>query len=351
MPAPLNWVAQEDELTSAALTVRAQTISPNDTGALLWDVFMPRRNVDSVKISEISTVDFRPAADRREWNARGRNIPLRTPNLAELEMVPIEAFFSVDEREIQRLTERAFGNEPLFRQLLGAEIPQRVDSLVASDFRRVEFDVMQAWAAGTVTAMDPGNGVSYTTSYGFDVARYQTAGTIWSNGGLNAYDEFIAWCEDGIDAIGAIAGAMLRLATFKEIQKDAPQGINGIQLTRAQVQAQVSADLGTSFRFYIVETSLDKFTDAGIAVTRTKVWAAHKVALIPAGAVVGFTAFAPIARSYELARSVPEARIDVRGVAVFNDVSGTGREMTVEAQLNAMPVPDENKMWVIDAGV
>ena len=58
------WMAQVAALSPAALTVRAQTISPNDNGRLLWDLFFPRVNVDSVRLSEINTLDDRPAADR-----------------------------------------------------------------------------------------------------------------------------------------------------------------------------------------------------------------------------------------------------------------------------------------------
>jgi len=345
----LNWVAQEDLLTAAALTVRAQAISPNDRGQLFWDAFMPRRNVDSVKVNEISTIDFRPAADRREWNTRGRNIPLKTPNLAEMEMVPIEAFFKIDEREVQTLTERTLGNESLFRQLIGASVPARVDSLVGADYRRIELDVMSAWALGVMTVKNPSDGSTYSVDYNFDSARYQTASPAWTN--ITAYANFIAWCEDAIDACGPIAGVHMRLSTFKAIQASAPQGINAIQLTRAQVEAQVAADLGQSFRFYINENSLDVFNDGGTAVTRTKIWPANTMAIVPAGGAVGFTAFAPVARSFDLARSTPNAGIDIRGVSVFPEISGNGRELTYEAQVNAMPIPDENKLFIIDAGI
>lgn len=350
-----TWLAKEDELSSAALTVRAQTISPNDQDRLLWDAFFPRRNVDSTKLSEISTLDFRPVADRREWNQRGRAVPLKTPPRRDLEMVPVESYFTIDEEELQKLAERSLStNAEIFRRIIGARIPDRTDELVRADYRRLEIDCMTAWALGQIVAKNPQDGTTQTVSFGFDAGRYQTAGTAWSDGGVNAYDEFLAWAEDGVDSIGPIRGVTMRLATFKAIQADAPNqipGTTGITPTRAQVEQRVSDDLGVPFRFFIVENSLDVFNDGGTAYTRTKVWPAQRVALVPAGNAVGYAAFAPVYRAMELARQVPGAGIDIRGVTVYHDAANAGRELTVEAQLNAMPVPDEQKMWLINAGV
>jgi hypothetical protein len=36
------------------------------------------KNVDSVDLDDVTTLDYRPASDRREWNQRGRLIPVKT---------------------------------------------------------------------------------------------------------------------------------------------------------------------------------------------------------------------------------------------------------------------------------
>ena len=124
------WMAQVAALSPAALTVQAQTLSPNDNGRLLWDLFFPRVNVNSVRLSEINTVDDRPAADRREWNARGRLIPVLTPAQRKLEMVPIEAYDKIDELEMQYLMEGTFGaNQAIIEQQIGVRLPARTDRL------------------------------------------------------------------------------------------------------------------------------------------------------------------------------------------------------------------------------
>jgi hypothetical protein len=333
------------------LTVRAQTLSPNDNGRLLWDLFFPRANVDSVNLQDISTLDDRPAADRREWNARGRLIPILTPAQRKLRIVPIEAYDKINELEMQHLMEGAFGNNAIVQDVIGVRIPDRTDRLAMACYRRLELDAMQAWATGTIVQRNPQNATqTFTASFGFPSSRIQTAGTAWS-AAANAYDEFIAWYEDGIEAVGPGDGAVMRLATLRAILADAPDLPNGVSMTRTQLAERVSQDIGQPFQFFIIENSLDVFDDGGTAVTRTKVWPAEQVAFVPAGREVGRAAFAPVVRAMELSNQVPEASIDVQGVTIYHDSGNGGRELEIDAQLNAMPVPDESKVFVIDAGV
>lgn len=350
--ADFTWLGAIQSLSSAALTVRAQTISPNDNGRLLWDIFFPRQDVPSVDLSEMTSLDHRPAADRREWDARGRLIHILTPAQRDLSMVPIEAYFKVDEYEMQKLNERVLGNQELFKQVVSADVPRRTDIIVESLYRRLELDAFSAWANGSITQRNPQTGQTYTASFGFAGARYQTAGTAWNNGAVNAYDQLIAFLEAAIDNIGSIGGVMLRLATYKEIQADAPRPFSGVQLTRNELTDRIQQEFGTSFRFFINETSLDVYTGGGTAVTRTKVWTAQRVAAVPAGIAVGLTGFAPVLRAMELVSVASEdAGIDIRGATVYRDSAGAGRDLTVEAQINAMPIPNEQNVWVINAGV
>lgn len=347
-----SWIAQEAELSDAALTVRAQALPPDDRDQLIHDVFFPRQDVDSTTIQNITTQEFRPASDRREWNTRGRLIPQITPVQSALEMIPIEAYFTIHEQEIQKLVERVLGERELMRRIIGTSVPARTDQLVRSNQRRMEFDALQAWSQGTVTVMNPQLGHVQTVSYGIGASRYSTAATPWNATTVNAYEEFLAWIEDGIDAIGGgVAGVVLRRSSFRNIQIDAPQGLNGIPLTRAQFENQVRQDLGQDFNFYIVEHRLDKFIDGGLEYVRQNVWPASRIALVPAGVRVGFMAYAPVARAFELARVNQDAEIDVRGQSVFREVAGNGRSATFEAQVNSFPVPNPEAIWVINDGV
>ena len=350
--ADFSWMAQVETLSPAALTVKAQMLSPNDNGRLLWDIFFPREDVDSIRLSEINTLDDRPAADRREWGARGRLIPKLTPAQRKLVMVPIEAYDKIDELEMQYLMEGTFGvNQGIIEQVIGVRLPDRTDRLAMSDYRRLELDSMSAWTTGTIVQRNPQNAAqTFTVSFGFDAARLATASPTWA-AATSAYDAFITWFEAGVEACGPGEGAMMRLATYKEILADAPDLPGGVKMSRAQLTDRIQQDLGGPFQFFINENSVDVFTDGGTAVTRTKVWPAEQVAFIPAGRAVGKAAFAPVVRAMELSAQVPQAKIDVRGVTIFHHTENAARELEVEAQMNAMPVPDESKVWVTDAGV
>lgn len=351
------WMADEEELSPAALTVRAQTLPQDDNGRLLWDQFMPRRDVDSVDVEDITVVDDRPTADRREWNARGRLIPIVTPERRRLSIVPIEAYDKIEEKEMQKLAETAAlaGTDPrnVYRNIIGVRIPYRVNRLALADYRRLEVDVMQSWAMGTVTQRNPQDASkTYTMSYDFDAGRYEVVGTAWNDPSVNAYEEAVAWYQDAIDDAGPGAGMVLRRATRDAIVADAPTGIGGETLEIPQVEARIRQRLGSDFRFFVIENTVDVFVDGGGARTRQKTWPAQRVAFVPAGISVGNSLFAPVKRAMDIVGQVGTgAGIDVRGVTVYYEEANLGRELTIEAQLNAAPAPNEQLIRVINAGV
>ena len=352
-----DWIQRVQELSPAALTVTAQAINPDDTDQLLWDVFFPREDVDSIRISEVSDLDFRPVADNREWNAPGRQIPLKVPAVKELQMVPTEAWFALSEYEMQILNERAGGNFARLMEIIGAEVPARVASLARACYRRLEVNAFQAWAQGTADTTNP-DGVKSTVSFGFDTDRYLTAGTAWNNSGVNAYDLFLTFIQDGITYMGQTPqGAVMRRATMNAIKADAPNplsvsGVGDIQLTVTELNARLAAELGSAFRIILMEHSVDIFGDGGTTnYTRTNVWPAQHVALVPQGFRVGATKFAPVVRAGEIDASAPEAGIDQNGVTVYHHVENGGKTLQVDAQVNVFPVPAERNVYVTDAGV
>lgn len=349
-----TWMAELEELTSAALTVRAQAVDPTDQGRLLWDQFMPRRDVDHTKLQSLTTQDVRITTDRREWNTRGRYINLVTPPRKEIEWIPIEGYFKLEEKEINDLLNEVRGNQGLFREIIAARIPARTEMLALANWRRLELDVMEAWSKGQITYVNPQTDVQYVVDYGFDAARYTTAGTAWDVA-TSAYAEFLAWAQTAYETIGSFQGAMMRLATRNEIVADAPNPMPGAQAglapTVAQTEQRISDELGLPFRFYINENTVETYDDGGIARSTVKVWPAQIVAAVPAGLSVGNTAFAPVIRAYDVSSQTPEAGVDVRGITIYHEAANGGRELTVEGQVNPMPDPDEQKLFVIDAGV
>lgn len=335
-----------EELSPAALTVMAQTISPNDLGKLKWDLFFPRDNVDSVDLNEVTTLDFRPASGRREWNSRGRLIPDLTPDLRNLSIIPVEGYYKWGEFEIQKMTERALANSAVVDQIIGRSVPGKVIQITEANYRQVEVDAFTAWSMGVVTVKNPQTGTTHAVSFGFDAARLTTAATAWNDPSVDAYATLIAWLENAIDAVGPIEGVVLRMALLRAIQADAPDLLGGVSMTRAQLAQRISDDIGYPFQFFLFDDTLDIFNDGGTAYTSTNVWPAGRIAAVPQGGVVGRTAFAPVVRAMELARALPAAGIDERGQTAYYEEANVGRELTVEVQCNPFTIPNEQKVFV-----
>jgi hypothetical protein len=335
-----------EELSPASLTVVAQTISANNTGRLRWPLFFPRQNVDSVDLKEVTTIDFRPVSDRREWNSRGRLIPDITPPVRELAMIPVEGYYKWDEYEMQKLSERANANSEVINQILGRSIPGKVAQIVEANDRRIEVDAFTAWATGTNVAKNPQTGTTHTVSFGFAADRLTTAGTAWDDAGQNAYDLLISFLEDAQDKIGPVVGVVLRTALHRAIHADAPNGPLGTIIPRGRLAESVSDDLGIPFNFFLFDDTLDVFNDGGTATTATNVWPAGYIAAVPSGGAVGRTVFAPVRRAMELVGSLPNSGIDQRGQTVYYEEGVTGRDLTVEVQVNPFTIPNEQKLRV-----
>lgn len=352
--ATLSWVGAEDSLTAQALTVRAQTLPADNNGELIWDAFMPLIPVRSTKIRNIITQqEVRYTADRREYNARGRLIPFDTTGTEMIRITPIESYFKIEEEEMQELEEQTTDNEALFRDIIRANIPDRVDIITRSDWRRVEVDVFRSWSTGAITVRNPQLGhVAQTFSYGIVSGHYFTAGTQWTDPGLNAFDEFLKWLDAAEKVVGLVAGAIMRRGVYNVLQADASAalslaGFPLIRLTQRQFEERVSEERGRSFEFYVVENTVKEFADAGANnLTEVNLWPAATIGAVPVSGSPGFVAKAPVGRAYELARIAPEAKIDRNGVSVYLETAANGRELTCEAQLNAMPILNEEKIYV-----
>jgi hypothetical protein len=353
-----SWIAGVDALSPIALTALAQTVDPNDPpDQLLYPSFFRDNPVDSIRLANITgSIDFRPVADRREWGQRGRLIPLKQPDLSRVEMIPIECYYKVGEHEIQLLTERTLGDAGLFRRIVGTEITQRTPGLAASNFRRLELDAFTAWALGQITVHDPqGGAADKTTTLGFANDRYVDESTPgWDDAGVNAYDKLMTHAQVAIQKIGSCGGSMLRLKTLLEIRKDAPRPVNAanVELTLAELQGRAQADLGRPFRFLLNEQTMDRFSDGGISTAKVNKWPAGLVGFLPDDFRIGSIARAPVARAFELVGGRPDGGIvDVRGNTVYHEIAGNGRELTVECQLNALPLPEEQRVYVVNSGI
>lgn len=359
----LSWIERVRELSAAALTVRAQQLDPTLQNRLLWDQFFPRRDVESTNLEDILTeeVEVEYVSERREWNTRGRPIPAKSPKHERLKFIPIETYFEIGEEEINNLMLRFQGNQAMMQNQIGVSIPKRTDRIARANFRRIEKDAFDGWSTGIITRRNPQLGhVSQTFNFNFDSTRYPTALVAWDDPSVNAYQELLAAVRAADKRIGPVGGILLRQATWDVIEASATAAIAinfspQVLMSREQVEARLRSDLGgRAFVVVIFEDTLVEFQDGGLTNTSTvQRWPAEKIGFIPAanGGAVGFTAFAPVVRAYDLTAQVPNAGIDIRGNTVFHFVENGGRMFIVECQMNSFPVPLEDRLYVMDVGV
>lgn len=346
-----HWIEFIDDLTAADLTVRAQAVDPTDRGMLKWRTFFPRVDVPSTELEDVMTLDDRFVSDRREWDAQGRQIPIRVPDLRKLDFTPIQAYQSIGEKEMQKLARALNATQNTVAQIIGFSLPDRTESMARANLRRLEIDCVTAWTSGKVVQMNPETGATYDISFNFDAGRITTVGTAWDDGSVNAYDEFVAAMKDAQSAVGGVAGAVMQRAVLDAILADSPvNAITGRRLKLAELNQDIQDELGSAFNIGIWEDSLDVFADGGTnSAVRTKVFPAATMAVVPAGTSIGASAWAPVIRADDIAPNsdAPEG-VDANGQRVYYVTKNEGMQLKPTVQLNAFPVPDEERVFVLN---
>jgi len=345
---PFNWLDQIAALTPANLTIKEQARLAENPLDLRYRVIFPRVPAPSVKLSSISTVDFRPTGGRREWNAQGREIPEKVGPSRDFEMVPINPTHHIDERMMQLLGES--GIEELIRRGIIGSLQTWPTRLADATERQLEKESFEAWYDGLITVMDPKSGSTVTVSMGFDQATtYPTAGTAWSDPGEDAYMNLLAGLQAAQTKFGSVGGARTRRAVIREIVADAPDGPNGLRPTVTSLQDRVREEGFPDVVLTIDERTFDSFTDGGSAHTATKYVPAGKIAYQPANGQVGNTHVAPVTRAYDFLTG--GNRSAANGVVIFRSEKNDGKTLLIEAQENAIALPEERFVYVEDTGV
>ena len=345
---PFNWLDQIAALTPTNLTIQEATRTAENPLDLRYRAIFPRIPTDSVKLSSITTVDFRPIGGRREWNAQGREVPEKLGPARNFEMVPINPTHHIDERTMQLFGESGV-QELLRRGVIGSlqTWPQR---LADATERQLEVEAFLAWYNGTITVMDPKSGTTVTVSMGFDQATsYPTAGTIWSDPGQDAYQNFLVALQAAQTKFGAVGAARMRRPVVREIVADAPDGPNGLRPTVTSLQDRVREEGFPDVQLVIDERTYDAWTDGGSATTSTNYVPAGKIAFQPASGVVGNTHVAPVVRAYDFLTG--GNRSLANGLVIFRSEKNDGKTLLIEAQQNALALPDESKVYVVDTSV
>lgn len=345
---PFAWLGQIAALTPQNLTIREQVRTAENPMDLRYRSIFPRVPANSVKLSSITTVDFRPAGGRREWNAQGREIPEKLGPAREFEMVPINPTHHIDERMLQLLGES--GVEELIRRGVMKDVNTWPAALADASERQLEAEAFEAWYTGTITVMDPKTGQTVPVSMGFDQATtYPTAGTIWSDPGEDAYQNFLTALQAAETKMGPVGAARTRRAVYREIIADAPDAPNGLRPTFGTLQDRVREEGFPSVTLVIDERTYDRFDDGGSAHTTTYYVPAGLIAFQPSNGVVGNTHVAPVVRAYDFLSG--GNRSLANGIVIFHSEKNEGKTLLIEAQQNAIALPEENRTYVVDTSV
>lgn len=348
MAALFSWLEAIAALTPLNLTIKEATRTAENPLDLRYRAIFPRIPAPSVKLSSITTVDFRPAGGRREWNAQGREIPEKMGPSREFEMVPINPTHHIDERMLQLFGESGV-QELLRRGVIGSleSWPQR---LADACERQLEAEAFEAWYTGLITVMDPKTGSTVVVSMGFDQATtYPTAGTIWSDAGEDAYQNFLTALQAAQTKFGTVGAARTRRAVYREIVADAPDGPNGLRPTITSLQERVREEGFPDVQLIIDERTYDKFTDGGSLHAAANYVPAGLIAFQPANGQVGNTHVAPVVRAYDFLTG--SNRSLAQGVVIFRSEKNDGKTLLIEAQENAIVLPEERTTYVVDTSV
>lgn len=346
-----DWLEKARGLSSAALTVRAQTLPVDNDGTLLYPLFFKRRDVDSMDLNEILELDDRPTASRREWDAPERRIPLELPETKEVSMIPLGADDLIGEKELDKIDSGANGNEAVFQEVIGAKIPARGDRLAKACFNQLEVDCFEVAATGKLTQQDPQSARTFEVDYQIESGRIQIVGTPWA-AAANAYVEFIAWLKEAKSAVGGLEGVMATDDVFDTILADAPtSAVTGLKLVGADLIQRIKDDaMVPRFAWFAHNGTVDAFVNGGVKKRRRNVFPARRLLAVPLGGQLGVAAHAPVRRARQISNILPEAKIDIRGVTVFHFGENDDKALKIVSQLNAFPVTNDGKIFSINIG-
>jgi len=340
---PFDILARTESLTAVNLTIREQARLRENPNDLRWRAIFPRTEAGSVKIREISAVDFRPVGGRREWNAQGREIPEVLGPIIDAEMVPINPTHHIDERRLQHLRERSQGVVQLLDRGIIADVDTWATRLADAADRQIEADAFEVWFNNRLTVMDPKTGETVSVSAGLDSGRYVTAAATLA-AEANAYKAFIGYLRDARSMLGSVGAVRLRQALLDEILEDAPT-FAGDTMSLAGLQARLNAEGFGNVAIVVDERTYHSFTDGGSEYSTSYYVPFDKIAFQPANGVVGATHFAPVTRAYDYL-DVGRVRT-ISDFVVFHSEKNDGKTLLVEAQANALPLPIEQFVYVV----
>ncbi len=344
-----NWLDTLPELSLRNLTVREAARLADNPLDLRYRSIFPRTPTESIDISEITTVDFRPVGGRRDWNAQAREVPEKFGPTRKWSMIPINYSKHIDELMLQKFGES--GIQELVRRRILKGVNEWPTELADACERQLERDAFESWFTGQITILDTKSNATATVALGFDQATsYPTAGTAWNDPSEDAYENFLVAAQAAYTKFGgAVGAARTHRSVLNAIVATAPDGPNGLRPTLATLQERVREEGFANITLINDERTYDEFTDGGSATTTKYYVPEGLIGFQPADGVVGATHVAPVVRAYDFLSG--NDRSLANGVVILRSAKNDGKTLMIEAQENALSMPEERRVYVVDTNI
>jgi hypothetical protein len=345
---PFDMLGKVEALTPTNLTIREQARLAQNPNETRWRSHAPTVDADDINISSIETVDFRPAADYRAWNADGREIHEQLGPRLDYEIKPMTATHHIDERRLQKLASPAPEMRALIDRGVIADVnawPTRLANAIDWGFERAFF---QGWCLNTYTVMDPKTGSTVTVARGIAGARYVTEGTAWS-GVVDAWARLMFHIGEAQRLFGRpVGGFRIHRSDLAYVIADAPNFGDGTDVNFGNIDTALSQQGFGPIRAVIDDRTFDGYTDGGSAYTAQSVLPQGRVAFFPSNGIVGSTPVVPCVRAYDHVDR--DRRVNFRDVVTFYTPQNNGKTLLIEAERIGLPVPSEQFTYVVNVG-
>jgi hypothetical protein len=349
-----DWLFRLERLRAGNLSLREQARLAQNPLDLRWQTLAPRTPVTSILISEIRDANnFRPAGmGRREWNAQPRELPEKHGPRRDYEMSPISYVKRYGERAQQLLGERgddAVAADGLVRAGIVRDVDAQATYLSNAVYTDVEAEFFSTWYTNQMTVLDPAGSTVVTVSAQLNAGDFITEPTIWTDAGVNAWDRFIYHLKAARRRMKVpIAGVRTRADVIAQILADAPVNAAGYQMTRQEAEARLSQEGAGNIVFVEDERTYDKLTGGGNATVETNLVPDGHLAFQPADGRVGATYVAPVVRAYQALGENNVRAGRAQDVVIILSEENNGQTLRQEAQMNALSLPDLDRVYVVD---
>lgn len=343
---PFDLLRRLQTLSAVNLTIREQSRLAENPLDLRWSVLAPRRQVNSLKIRDITRAELRLTAEYRAWNANGPELFDKIGPATEWEILPLTAQKHFDEKRMLELSLPDPSIRALVDNGLVKDVSRWATVLADSVHRKLEAAFFDGWFGNTFSMLDPVTGSVVSGPLGFPAERYVAEPTIWTDVGVNAYDRFVYHCGEARRFFGGDASvARTSEKVFAEVVKDAPLGANAMRPTITNVQDRL-AEQGIGVQILRDERTYDQRTDAGQGYTPTRYVPIGKIGFQPGDGRIGSTPSVEASRGGK--EFLGERRLNLQDVTIWYTEMNLGKTLLEEAENIAVPMPDADRIYVVN---